>query len=108
VRDALVMNAWAIPFHLATGATAIAAIAAIYRRAYQLARIAAAAQVMLILSGWAIAQYPYIVPPDLTIQNAAAPRATLVLVLSALAAGGLVLFPSLAYLFRVFKGIRPL
>ncbi len=108
VRDALVMNAWAVPFHLATGATAITAIAALYRRAYQFARIAAAAQVILILSGWAIAQYPYIVPPDLTIQNAAAPRATLVLILTALAAGGLVLFPSLAYLFRVFKGIRPL
>ncbi len=107
VRDALVMNAWAIPFHLATGAAAIAAIAALYVRAYQAARVAAAMQVVLILSGWAIAQYPYIVPPDLTIQNAAAPRATLVLILSALAAGGLVLFPSLAYLFRVFKGIRP-
>jgi cytochrome d ubiquinol oxidase subunit II len=107
VRDALVTNAWAIPFHLATGAAAIAAIAALYTRAYHAARVAAAMQVVLILSGWAIAQYPYIVPPDLTIQNAAAPRATLVLILAALAAGGLVLFPSLAYLFRVFKSIRP-
>jgi hypothetical protein len=35
--------------------------------------------------------------------SAAAPRITLVLVLWALAAGALVLFPSLVYLFRVFK-----
>ena len=68
-----------------------------------MARVAAAAQVILILSGWAISQYPFIVPPDLTIGSAAAPRETLVLVLAALAVGGLVLFPSLVYLFRVFK-----
>jgi cytochrome bd ubiquinol oxidase subunit II len=103
VRDALLMNRWAIPFHLATGAAAVTAIAALIRRAYHAARVAAAAQVILILSGWAISQYPFIVPPDLTIRSAAAPRETLVLILAALAAGGLVLFPSLAYLFRVFK-----
>ena len=62
---------------------------------------------ILILSGWAISQYPFIVPPDLTIANAAAPRETLILIVSALAAGALVLFPSLAYLFRVFKSKEP-
>ena len=61
------------------------------------------AQVALILWGWALAQYPYLVPPDLTIRGAAAPRIMLVLVLWALVAGGLVLFPSLVYLLRVFK-----
>ena len=103
VRDALVMNPWAIPFHFATGAAAVAAIGALIRRAYRVARVAAAAQVILILTGWAISQYPFIVPPDLTISRSAAPRETLVLILTALAVGGLVLFPSLAYLFRVFK-----
>jgi cytochrome d ubiquinol oxidase subunit II len=97
------MNRWAIPFHLATGAAAVAAIAALIRRAYHAARVAAAAQAILILSGWAISQYPFIVPPDLTIRSAAAPRETLVPILAALAAGAVVLFPSLAYLFRVFK-----
>ena len=66
-------------------------------------RVAAAGQVTLILWGWALAQYPYLIPPDLTIRAAAAPRITLVLVLWALVAGGLVLFPSLIYLLRVFK-----
>jgi cytochrome d ubiquinol oxidase subunit II len=67
------------------------------------ARVAAAAQVSLILWGWVLAQFPYLVPPTLTIADAAAPRRTLVLTLWALAAGALVLFPSLAYLFRIFK-----
>ncbi len=70
---------------------------------HRLARVAAAGQVSLILWGRAPAQYPYLIPPDLTIRAAAAPRITLVLVLWALLAGGLVLFPSLVYLLRVFK-----
>jgi cytochrome bd ubiquinol oxidase subunit II len=94
---------WAPALHAATGAAAVTAIWALWRRRYRLARVAAAAQVSLILWGWALAQYPYLIPPDLTIRAAAAPRVTLVLVLWTLVAGGLVLFPSLIYLLRVFK-----
>jgi len=71
------------------------------------ARVAAAAQVSIIVWGWAVAGYPYIVPRTLTIAAAAAPPVTLRLTLVALAAGVVVLVPSLAYLFRVFKS-RPL
>ena len=68
--------------------------------------MAAAAQVTLILWGWVLGQYPYLIPPTVTIDAAAAPERTLNLTLWALALGAMVLFPSLAYLFRVFKG-RP-
>jgi len=94
---------WAPALHLATGVAAVAAIWALWRRRFRLARVAAAGQVSLILWGWALAQYPYLIPPDLTIRAAAAPRITLVLSLWVLGAGALVLFPSLIYLFRVFK-----
>ncbi len=67
----------------------------------------AAAQVSLILWGWALSQYPYILPPDLSIASAAAPTATLRLLLAALVAGAVLLLPSLYYLFRVFKSGRP-
>jgi len=50
-----------------------------------------------------LALYPYIVPPTLTIAGAAAPEVTLTLVLWAVAGGALALFPSLVYLFRIFK-----
>lgn len=103
----LTRGPWAAALHAATGAAALAAIGALWWRRFQLARLAAAAQVALILWGWALAQYPYLVPPDLTIRGAAAPRITLVLVLWALVAGGLVLFPSLVYLLRVFKREQP-
>jgi cytochrome d ubiquinol oxidase subunit II len=99
----MVASPFAIPVHLITGITAIAAFWSLYTRRYRLARIATAAQVIGILWGWALAQYPYIVPPELTITNAAAPSITLKLVGIALAVGAVVLLPSLAYLFRVFK-----
>jgi cytochrome d ubiquinol oxidase subunit II len=103
VRRGLGESAWALPLHIATGLAAVIAIGALWTRRYRLARVAAATQVSLILWGWAFAQYPYVVPPALTIAQAAAPTSTLIPVLWALAAGALVLFPSLAYLFRVFK-----
>ena len=94
---------WALPLHVATGAAAVAAIGALWARRYGLARLAAGAQVSLIVWGWALALYPYIVPPTLTIAGAAAPEVTLTLVLWAVAGGALALFPSLVYLFRIFK-----
>jgi cytochrome bd-type quinol oxidase subunit 2 len=81
--------------HLATGVAAVAAIWALWSRRFHLARGAAAAQVSLILWGWALAQYPYLIPPDLTIRAAAAPRITLILSLWILGLGTLVLLPSL-------------
>jgi cytochrome d ubiquinol oxidase subunit II len=104
VSDSLIFAAWAVPLHLLTGAAAITALGALWYRRWQVARAAAAAQVSLILLGWARSQYPYILPPDLTIAAAAAPDVTLRLVLGALALGAVVLLPSLYYLFRVFKG----
>lgn len=86
-----------------TGIAAVSAFVALWRRRYRAARVAAAAQVSLILWGWGLAQFPYLLPPDLTIAGAAAPAVTLELVLGALGLGAVVLFPSLYYLFRVFK-----
>jgi cytochrome d ubiquinol oxidase subunit II len=82
----------------------VSAVLALVRRRYGVARVAAAAQVSLILWGWALGLYPFLVPPDLTIGGTAAPRATLKLLAWALGAGLVVLVPSLRYLFRVFKG----
>jgi len=103
VRQMLMAGPWALPLHIVTGIAAITAIVALWTRRFRLARVAAAAQVTFILWGWAAAQYPYLLPPTLTIEAAAAPNRTLVLILWALAAGACVLLPSLYYLFRIFK-----
>ncbi|MDE3152179.1 MAG: cytochrome d ubiquinol oxidase subunit II [Gemmatimonadota bacterium] len=107
MRAGLMTSPWALPFQIATGVAAIAVIASLWRRRYGAARLAAGAQVSLMLWGWAVAQYPYVVPPTLTIRGAAAPRITLQIVAWALAAGALLLVPSLAYLRRTFRARRP-
>ena len=107
VRNGLIFARWAIPLHGLTAAAAITALAALARGAWRVARIVAAIQVSLILWGWGLSQYPYLLPPDLTIADAAAPAVTLRLALGAVILGALVLLPSLFYLFRVFKGSRP-
>ncbi len=103
VAEGLVFAPWALPLHLVTAAAAVTALWALWRRRYRIARIAAAGQVSLIFWGWPLSQYPDILPPDYTIADVAAPDATLRLALGAIALGAVVLFPSLWYLFRVFK-----
>lgn len=103
MTEGLLGSAWAIPLHLATGISAITVLAALWYRRYRLARAAVAIQVSLIFWGWALAQYPYLLPPDFSVQSSAAPPVTLRLAAIALAIGGLVLLPSLFYLFRIFK-----
>jgi cytochrome d ubiquinol oxidase subunit II len=103
VRAALASRRWSWPFHALTGAAAITAILALIKRRYRLARAAVGAQTVLILLGWAIAQYPYLIVPDVTLHAAAASPRTQRLLLIALAAGVPVLVPSLVLLFRVFK-----
>jgi cytochrome d ubiquinol oxidase subunit II len=72
-------------------------------RRFAAARILAAMQVALILGGWGAAQRPYLIPPAFTIESSAAPEPTLRAIFWALLIGGVTLFPSLAWLYRVFK-----
>ena len=102
VAAALGRGPFAIAIHLATAIAAIGAIAALWMRRFRLARVAAAAQVSLVLWGWAVAQLPWIVPPDLDLGVSAAPVPTLRLLLAALGLGLVLLLPSLWYLFRLF------
>lgn len=106
VWESLLRSAQAVPYQAATAVAAVTTLAALWLRRWRLARTAVALQVALIVAGWGLAQYPYLLPPTLTVRDAAAPAVTLRLVLIALAAGAVVLFPSLAYLFRIFKSTR--
>lgn len=103
VRAGISRSSWALILHITTAIFAVGAFFALWTRKYRLARICAAAQVTMILLGWAFAQYPYLVEPDITVESAAAPPITLQLLLGALTAGAILLFPSYYYLFRVFK-----
>ena len=73
-------------------------------RRYRLARITSVVQIAALLVGWAAAQYPFIIYPDLTLAGAAAPHGVLQFLLWSTPAGMALLLPSLYYLFRIFKG----
>ncbi len=102
VRHGLLAAPWAIPLHIATGISAIAAFVFLGLEQFGRARVAAAAQVSLILWGWAATQYPYAIRPHLTLTEAAAPETVVVTLLQVLGAGAVILVPSLLYLFGIF------
>jgi cytochrome d ubiquinol oxidase subunit II len=86
---------------VASALAGVAALALVATRRYGLARVAAATAVAAIIAGWGLAQEPYILLPDLTIDEAAANDATITAVLIGFGVGALILIPSLAYLFRL-------
>jgi cytochrome bd ubiquinol oxidase subunit II len=100
---ALIGSRWSAPLLAANALTALGAGISLIRRAYPLARACAASQVTLLLAGWGMAQYPYLIKPDLPISSSAASPEMLRLLLIILAAGGVFLFPAIYFLFRVFK-----
>jgi cytochrome d ubiquinol oxidase subunit II len=102
--QALMGSEWSAGIVFLTATAALGAHVSLLLRNYPLARLCAAAQAVLVLLGWGAAQYPFLVRPDLTIPVAASPSATLRLLLVALGAGALFLFPAIFVLFRVFKG----
>lgn len=104
IRQGLGNSVWSIPFHILTGSIAIWAIWAIWRRFYRLARVLVPIQVVMIILGWGLAQYPYLVTPNLTFSNTAAPDSVLVPVLVIVVIGGFLLAPAFWYLYAVFKG----
>ncbi len=74
------------------------------RRRFELARYTASLAVAAVIGGWALAQSPTLLP-GLSVRAAAAPHDTLVALIVAVIGGGVILFPSLALLFRlVLKG----
>jgi cytochrome bd ubiquinol oxidase subunit II len=86
---------------LLSGAAGVATLALVYRERFELARVSAAGAVTAIVIGWAIAQHPYVLPPELTLEQAAASDATLSAVVIGVTAGMVILVPSLWWLYRL-------
>jgi cytochrome d ubiquinol oxidase subunit II len=98
------LTSWpAILFIAAGSALAPISFAALRDNRFDLARYACVAQIVALLAGWAAAQWPYLIYPDVTVANAAAPASTLSLTAWTLPFGLGALFPALWFLFRVFK-----
>lgn len=103
--EGLLRRPGALALQGVAAAVAVGALIALVRERWALARALAAAQVAVVVAGWAFAQYPHVVPPDFPLHESAAPRAVLVPVLVTLGGGALLLLPALAWLFAVFKRV---
>ena len=97
----------ALPVLVVSVLAGVAAIGLLAVRRYALARLASALAVATVLVGWAAAQYPYVLPPALTIDQAARGTPTLVAMLVALVVGSVVLVPALIYLYVLFQRAHP-
>jgi cytochrome bd ubiquinol oxidase subunit II len=86
---------------LVSGAAGAATLAFVWTERYGLARVTASAAVAAIVVGWALAQNPYLLPPDLKLDDAAASDATLSAVVISMAIGMVILAPSLWFLYRL-------
>jgi cytochrome d ubiquinol oxidase subunit II len=86
---------------LVSAVAGIATLALVWAERYGLARFVAAVAVAAIVVGWALAQDPYVLPGQLTLDQAAAGDATLAAVLIGIGIGSLILGPSLWWLYRL-------
>lgn len=103
IRSGLGDTWWAWTIMILVFILASSAFVALLKRNYGIARVCAIGQVSLIIWGWALAQYPYLVEPNVTIFNAAAAAKTQNFLLIALILGAFLLLPSFYYLFRIFR-----
>lgn len=99
------------PFSVAAGVFSTLLIPFVYllikaRLIWRL-RLVVGLQILFVMAGWFILQWPNLVvfsdESTLTIYDAAGPQATMQVLFFALAIGVVIIFPGLYYLFRLFK-----
>jgi cytochrome d ubiquinol oxidase subunit II len=81
----------------------VGVLALLHRRVLRGARVLAAGAVATVIWGWAVAQHPYILPPSLTISQAAAPSATLKTLLGVFGVAVLLVLPAIGLLFTLVQ-----
>ena len=93
----------ALPVVIATMLIGVATAVSLFFRKYSLARILIILEVAFLLGSWGLSQYPFIIPPSVTIDNAANDPNVIVALLISIGIGMILVLPALYYLFSVFK-----
>ncbi len=97
------MLAHAIPVVVLTMLIGLATAYSLFARHYHTARVLIILESAFLLGTWGISQFPYLIPPDVTIDKAANAPQVIVTLLIATGIGMVFLLPSLYFLFSVFK-----
>jgi cytochrome d ubiquinol oxidase subunit II len=99
VYDGLVHEG--LPFVILSVVCGIGVMVLLRRRAPRGARPLAVGAVVAVIWGWGVAQFPYLLPTELKISDAAAPSATLTSVLIVFGVAVLLVLPALALLYTL-------
>jgi len=92
-----------LPLVLLSAACGIAVFVLLRRRAARGARALAVGAVAAVIWAWGAAQYPYLLPKSLTIADAAAPSATLTMLLAVFGVAVALVLPSIVLLFTLTR-----
>jgi cytochrome d ubiquinol oxidase subunit II len=90
------------PEMVLSAVSGVASLVLLWRRRYVAVRITAALAVVAVIWGWGIAQYPELLP-GLTAQEAAADPTVLRTALWVFVVGGVLLIPSMWWMFALFQ-----
>jgi len=98
-------RAW--PMILGSVIAGFISLIALFLNRIHVATITAALTVATVIWGWGLAQFPAIIPPNITMLSSKAPDSALVAMNWTIGLGSLLLVPSLFFLLYLFKGKRP-
>ena len=90
-----------IPLVILSAICGLGALVLIRRRATRGTRELAVGAVVAIIWGWGVAQYPYLLPTDLTIAAGAATSDTLTMVLIVFAVAVVLVLPAIGLLYTL-------
>jgi cytochrome d ubiquinol oxidase subunit II len=93
----------ALPVVIATMLIGLATAITLYFGYYRIARALIIVETAFLLGSWGVSQLPYIIPPSVTIEEAAGAPSTLLLLLIGIIVGMLLVIPSIYFLFYIFK-----
>ena len=93
----------ALPVVVVSVLAGVASLVLLVLRRYVLTRLTAGLAVAAVLWAWALAQYPLMLPPDVTVADAAADPPVLHATLASVVVGMVLLVPSLVWLFSLFQ-----
>lgn len=96
-----------LPFVIASAVFGLATLGALWRQfGGPRVRALAVATVVSVLLGWGVAQYPYVLPTTLTIDQAAAPGSVLLWIVVAFIVGMVLVLPALLMLWVLDQSNR--
>jgi cytochrome d ubiquinol oxidase subunit II len=90
-----------LPLVILSAVCGFGLVALLWRGQRRGSRPLAVGAVVAVIWGWGVAQYPYLLPQTLTINEGAAPSATLTAVLIVFGAAVVIVLPALAFLYTL-------